>query len=50
MKKIENPKILLLGFELEWSAEKEQAEVRLDDPAKFTSIIEAEYAIIYGKL
>lgn len=41
---------MLLNFELEWSAEKEQAEVRLDDPAKFASIIEAEHGIIYGKL
>ena len=49
-KLIENPKIMLLNFELEWSAEKERAEIRLTDPEKFKSIIEAEYAIIYNKL
>lgn len=40
----------MLNFELEWSAEKEKAEIRLTDPDKFKSIIEAEYAIIYNKL
>jgi len=41
---------MLLNFELEWAAEKDKAEIRLDDPEKFKSIVEAEYAIIYGKL
>ena len=30
-KVLENPKILLLNFELEWAAEKD-GEIRLDDP------------------
>ncbi|KAH0573654.1 TCP-1 chaperonin subunit eta [Spironucleus salmonicida] len=47
---IESPKILLLNFELEWSAEKEGAEIRLNDPSKFKEIVEAEYSIIYNKL
>lgn len=41
---------MLLNFELEWAAEKEKTEIRLDDPEKFKSIVDAEYAIIYGKL
>lgn len=49
-KKIENPKIMLLNFELEWQAEKDNAEIRLSDPAKFREIVEAEYRIVYSKL
>ncbi|CAL6019103.1 TCP-1_chaperonin subunit eta [Hexamita inflata] len=49
-KLLNDPKILLLNFELEWSAEKDKAEIHLSDPEKFKSIVEAEYAIIYGKL
>eukprot|EP00201_Polytomella_parva_P007898 CAMPEP_0175068362 /NCGR_PEP_ID=MMETSP0052_2-20121109/17631_1 /TAXON_ID=51329 ORGANISM="Polytomella parva, Strain SAG 63-3" /NCGR_SAMPLE_ID=MMETSP0052_2 /ASSEMBLY_ACC=CAM_ASM_000194 /LENGTH=547 /DNA_ID=CAMNT_0016335385 /DNA_START=97 /DNA_END=1737 /DNA_ORIENTATION=- len=45
-----NPKILLLNIELELKAEKENAEVRLDDPAKYQSIVDAEWNIIYEKL
>ena len=49
-KHISNSYIMLLNLKLEWSAEKEKAEIRLDDPEKFKTIIEAEYSIIYGKL
>lgn len=45
-----DPKILLLNIELELKSEKENAEVRLDDPAKYQSIVDAEWNIIYGKL
>lgn len=45
-----NPKILLLNIELELKAEKENAEVRLDDPAMYQSIVDAEWNIIYDKL
>lgn len=31
-------------------AEKENAEIRLDDPAKYQSIVDAEWNIIYDKL
>ena len=41
---------MLLNFELEWAAEKDKAQVELNDPDKFKSIIEAEYSIIYSKL
>ncbi|KAG6574388.1 T-complex protein 1, eta subunit [Phytophthora cinnamomi] len=45
-----NPKILLLNVELELKSEKENAEVRLDDPTKYQSIVDAEWNIIYEKL
>jgi T-complex protein 1 subunit eta len=44
------PKILLLNIELELKSEKENAEVRLEDPAKYQSIVDAEWNIIYDKL
>ena len=49
-KAYDNPKILLLNIELELKAEKENAEVRLDDPAMYQSIVDAEWSIIYDKL
>lgn len=49
-KSYDNPKILLLNIELELKAEKENAEVRLDDPAAYQSIVDAEWNIIYDKL
>ncbi|CAG9461032.1 unnamed protein product [Pedinophyceae sp. YPF-701] len=45
-----DPKILLLNIELELKAERENAEIRLDDPAKYQSIVDAEWNIIYEKL
>lgn len=45
-----DPKILLLNIELELKSEKENAEIRLDDPAKYQSIVDAEWNIIYDKL
>ena len=45
-----DPPILLLNIELELKAEKENAEVRLEDPAKYQSIVDAEWNIIYDKL
>lgn len=45
-----DPKILLLNIELELKSEKENAEIRLDDPAKYQSIVDAEWNIIYAKL
>ncbi|CAK4080300.1 unnamed protein product [Aphanomyces euteiches] len=45
-----NPKILLLNVELELKSEKENAEVRLDDPTQYQSIVDAEWNIIYDKL
>lgn len=49
-KKFEHPKILLLNIELELKAEKENAEIRLDDPTKYQTIVDAEWNIIYEKL
>ncbi|KAL4535128.1 hypothetical protein Ndes2437A_g05865 [Nannochloris sp. 'desiccata'] len=49
-KSIDRPKILLLNIELELKAERENAEVRLDDPAAYQSIVDAEWNVIYDKL
>lgn len=49
-KKFENPKILLLNVELELKAEKENAEVRIENPDDFQGIVDAEWKIIYKKL
>ncbi|KAH7436362.1 hypothetical protein KP509_05G016500 [Ceratopteris richardii] len=49
-KKFHNPKILLLNVELELKSEKENAEIRLSDPAQYQSIVDAEWNIIYDKL
>ncbi|KXZ41819.1 hypothetical protein GPECTOR_273g713 [Gonium pectorale] len=49
-KSFNDPKILVLNIELELKAEKENAEIRLDDPAKYQSIVDAEWNIIYDKL
>lgn len=46
----QNPKILLLNIELELKAEKENAEIRVTDPAKFQGFVDAEWNIIYNKL
>jgi hypothetical protein len=37
----QNPKILLLNIELELKSEKENAEVRLEDPSQYQSIVDA---------
>ena len=49
-KKFKNPKICLLNVELELKSEKENAEIRLDDPEQYQSIVDAEWTIIYEKL
>lgn len=49
-KKFENPKILLLNVELELKSEKENAEVRLDNPDDYQKIVDAEWKLIYDKL
>lgn len=49
-KSFTSPKILLLNIELELKAERENAEIRLDDPSKYQSIVDAEWNIIYEKL
>jgi len=49
-KKFTNPKILVLNVELELKNEKDNAEVRIDDPSMYQSIVDAEWQIIYEKL
>lgn len=49
-KKFVNPKICLLNIELELKAEKENAEIRIEKPSDYQSIVEAEWQIIFSKL
>ncbi|KAG2382973.1 hypothetical protein C9374_004940 [Naegleria lovaniensis] len=49
-KKFVNPKIVTLNIELELKAEKDNAEIKLNDPEQYQSIIDAEWKIIYDKL
>jgi T-complex protein 1 subunit eta len=49
-KYFDNPKILLLNVELELKNEKENAEVRIENPEEYQSIVEAEWQVIYDKL
>ncbi|XP_033098419.1 T-complex protein 1 subunit eta-like [Anneissia japonica] len=49
-KKYLNPKIALLNIELELKAEKDNAEVRVDNVEEYQSIVDAEWAILYEKL
>lgn len=49
-KHFKNPKICLLNLELELKSEKENAEIRIDNPDEYQSIIDAEWEIIYAKL
>lgn len=49
-KQFENPKIALLNIELELKSERENAEVRLENPDDFQKIVDAEWKLIYEKL
>lgn len=49
-KKFENPTIALLNIELELKSEKENAEVRLDNPDDYQKVVDAEWKLIYDKL
>ncbi|EAS07742.2 TCP-1 (CTT or eukaryotic type II) chaperonin family, eta subunit (macronuclear) [Tetrahymena thermophila SB210] len=49
-KKFNNPKICLLNIELELKAEKENAEIRIENPDDYKSIVDAEWELIYEKL
>jgi len=46
-KKFTNPKIILLNIELELKAEKENAEINIENPDDFQKIVDAEWKIIY---
>ena len=45
-----NPKIICLNIELELKQERENAEIRVNDPKKYQEFVDAEWKIIYGKL
>lgn len=49
-KKYEKPKIALLNIELELKAEKDNAEVRLDNVQEYQKVVDAEWKILYDKL
>lgn len=49
-KHFENPKVLCLNMELELKAERDNAEIRIDDVTKYQSFVDAEWKIIYSKL
>jgi len=45
-----NAKIAMLNIELELKAEKENAEVRLDNVEEYQKVVDAEWNILYDKL
>jgi T-complex protein 1 subunit eta len=49
-KSFTDPKILILNIELELKAEKESAEVRVDNVEDYQSLVDAEWELIYQKL
>lgn len=49
-KAFKNPKILCLNVELELKAEKDNAEVRVEQVSEYQAIVDAEWQIIYQKL
>ncbi|XP_025991393.1 T-complex protein 1 subunit eta isoform X1 [Solenopsis invicta] len=49
-KKYEQCKIALLNIELELKAERDNAEVRVDNVAEYQKIVDAEWQILYDKL
>lgn len=49
-KQFEAPKIVLLNLELELKAERDNAEVRVNDVKSYQQVVDAEWQIIYDKL
>lgn len=49
-KKFQNPKIVCLNVELELKAEKDNAEVRVNEVSEYQAVVDAEWQIIYNKL
>lgn len=49
-KSFQKPKIVCLNVELELKAEKDNAEVRVEQVSKYQAIVDAEWQIIYQKL
>jgi T-complex protein 1 subunit eta len=49
-KTFSNPKVLCLNVELELKAEKDNAEIRINEVSEYQAIVDAEWQIIYSKL
>merc|ERR1719431_2439506 len=49
-KSYENPKIAMLNIELELKAEKDNAEIRVENVAEYQKVVDAEWQILYNKL
>jgi T-complex protein 1 subunit eta len=49
-KTFKNPKIVCLNVELELKAEKDNAEVRVEEVSEYQAIVDAEWQIIYNKM
>lgn len=49
-KSFKAPKIALLNVELELKSERSNAEIRIENPKDYQSIVDAEWNIIYDKL
>ncbi|KAG5438743.1 hypothetical protein PCANB_002463 [Pneumocystis canis] len=49
-KSYKNPKIVCLNVELELKAEKDNAEVRVEEVSEYQAIVDAEWRIIFEKL
>ncbi|XP_059821832.1 T-complex protein 1 subunit eta [Hypanus sabinus] len=49
-KKYDKPRIALLNVELELKAEKDNAEIRVDNVEDYQAIVDAEWNILYDKL
>ncbi|KAJ9659388.1 T-complex protein 1 subunit eta [Neophaeococcomyces mojaviensis] len=49
-KSFKNPKIVCLNVELELKAEKDNAEVRVDQVSEYQAIVDAEWQIIFNKM
>lgn len=49
-KNFKNPLICLLNLELELKAEKENAQIRIENPDDYQDIVDAEWELIFEKL
>lgn len=49
-KKYSNPKIAILNIELELKAERDNAEIRLDNVEEYQKVVDVEWQILYEKL
>lgn len=49
-KSFKNPKIVCLNVELELKAEKDNAEVRVEQVSEYQAIVDAEWKIIFNKM